>query len=154
MSAHAHLKPYTSPGCDSGDEICALSPPVGPNGATPSIPASIILIDRQLDIVTPALHHTHVLDRVFGQLHARTGNKSRRSEHGQKTLQGQLPKAPMPKGPTRGCREEGGASGWAAAGAEAASGHSEGPAAQQEAVPQQQEQQSASVSDEQVYGLR
>lgn len=50
-----------------GDEICALSPPVGPNGTIPSTPASIILIDRQLDIMTPALHHAHVLDRIFGQ---------------------------------------------------------------------------------------
>ncbi|DBA79608.1 TPA: hypothetical protein ACH3X1_008295 [Trebouxia sp. C0004] len=50
-----------------GVEICALSPPVGPNGAVPSTPASIILIDRQLDIMTPALHQAHVLDHIFGQ---------------------------------------------------------------------------------------
>ena len=54
-----------------GDEICALSPTVGPNGAIPSTPASIILVDRQLDIMTPALHHAHVLDRIFGQLKAK-----------------------------------------------------------------------------------
>lgn len=58
-----------------GDEICALSPPVGPNGAIPSTPASIILVDRQLDIVTPALHHAHVLDCIFGQLRARSGSR-------------------------------------------------------------------------------
>ncbi|KAL3161673.1 hypothetical protein ABBQ38_008774 [Trebouxia sp. C0009 RCD-2024] len=48
-----------------GDEICALTPPVGPNGSIPSTLASLILIDRQLDIVTPALHHSHPLDRIF-----------------------------------------------------------------------------------------
>ena len=45
---------------------------MGPNGAVPSTPASIILIDRQLDTVTPARHHPHVLDCIFGQLESRS----------------------------------------------------------------------------------
>ena len=44
---------------------------MGTNGSIPSTLASLILIDRQLDIVTPALHQSHVLDRIFGSLPAR-----------------------------------------------------------------------------------
>lgn len=61
----------------TGDEICALTPPVGPNGSIPSTLASLILIDRQLDIVTPALHHSHPLDRIFGSLPTRVNNSGR-----------------------------------------------------------------------------
>ena len=60
----------------SGDEICALTPPVGTNGSIPSTLASLILVDRQLDVLTPALHQAHVLDRIFGQLPARGSNTS------------------------------------------------------------------------------
>jgi hypothetical protein len=65
-ATHTLFHSYCAHVC-TGDEICALSPPVGPNGAVPSTPASIILVDRQLDIMTPALHHAHLLDRIFGQ---------------------------------------------------------------------------------------
>ena len=72
-----------------GDEICALTPPVGTNGSVPSTLASLILIDRQLDIVTPALHQAHVLDRIFGSLSARSSNRGRSQSTG-----GRTPKMP------------------------------------------------------------
>ena len=61
----------------TGDEICALTPPVGTNGSIPSTLASLILVDRQLDIVTPALHQSHLLDRIFGCLPTRISSNSR-----------------------------------------------------------------------------
>lgn len=64
----------------SGDEICALTPPVGTNGSIPSTLASLILIDRQLDVVTPALHQVHVLDQIFGSLPARGSSNHGRSQ--------------------------------------------------------------------------
>ena len=44
---------------------------MGTNGSIPSSLASLVLVDRQLDIVTPALHQSHVLDCIFGSLPAR-----------------------------------------------------------------------------------
>ncbi len=108
---HTFYSIFSRAGVCTGDEICALSPPVGPNGAIPSTPASIILIDRQLDIMTPALHHAHVLDRIFGQLRARS-NSSKGSKgssvHAQVApLVQQQAQEPVPEGssPTKRPRQ-------------------------------------------------
>ena len=53
---------------------------MGTNGSIPSTLASLILIDRQLDVVTPALHQAHVLDRIFGSLPARGCSTHGRSQ--------------------------------------------------------------------------
>ncbi len=105
-ATHTLFHSYCAHVC-TGDEICALSPPVGPNGAVPSTPASIILVDRQLDIMTPALHHAHVLDRIFGQhkaKHTGTHHGSGRARAAPLVGQGQLT-ATQGSSPTKRPRE-------------------------------------------------
>lgn len=71
---------------------------MGTNGSIPSTLASLILVDRQLDIVTPALHQSHVLDRIFGSLPARgssihgtSQSAGRRTSHTAPDRQNQSP---------------------------------------------------------------
>ena len=59
-------------------------------------------MDRQLDIVTPALHQAHVLDRIFGSLpargsstHGRSQSASGRTSEVTDTVPGQQDQSPV-----------------------------------------------------------
>lgn len=89
---------------------------MGTNGSIPSTLASLILVDRQLDIVTPSLHQAHVLDRIFGCLpargsstHGRSQSASGRTSEVTNTAPGQQDQSPVhePVGTRRHLREAG-----------------------------------------------
>lgn len=72
----------------TGDEICALPIPHGPGGSQPTAVASLLLVDRHMDLLTPALHQDHVLDCIFGQLAARTAAPLSAAANAHKSVQG------------------------------------------------------------------
>eukprot|EP00884_Botryococcus_braunii_P018247 jgi/Botrbrau1/5105/Bobra.0128s0016.1 len=51
-----------------GSEMCMLVPPAGPGNRVPTETAALVLVDRCLDMVGPACHGDHLIDRVFGCL--------------------------------------------------------------------------------------
>lgn len=66
----------------AGDIVCALPAPHTSGGLQPSNVASLLLVDRQMDLLTPALHPEHILDCIFGQLQPRH-DASRPPDHRQ-----------------------------------------------------------------------
>ncbi|KAK9829698.1 hypothetical protein WJX72_007414 [[Myrmecia] bisecta] len=58
-----------------GEELCALPVPDGPTGGPPTETASLVLVDRSLDLVTPASHPDHLLDQIFGSLPRRPSGR-------------------------------------------------------------------------------
>ena len=51
-----------------GEGVCSILPPEDEQGRPPKKTASLILVDRALDFVTPCQHSNHIIDRIFGVL--------------------------------------------------------------------------------------
>lgn len=56
--------------------MCTLAPLGGPGNRVPTDTAALVLVDRCLDLVGPASHGDHLLDRVFGCLPRRQASSS------------------------------------------------------------------------------